>query len=66
MIGKIIFVGFAGFIIFVRVTPRVIRFLYGYEDKNTNEYERKRIQKWLDEDMSKKPTIPNSNGENYF
>jgi hypothetical protein len=66
MIGKIIFFSFAGFVIFVRYTPRIIRFLVGHEDKNTNEYERKRIQKWLDEDMKDKKLIPNSNGENYF
>ena len=66
MIGKLVFIYFAGFVIFMRTTPKIIRFLYGYEDKNTNEYERKRIEKWLLEDMKDKPVIPNSNGENYF
>lgn len=66
MIGKIIFFSFAGFVVFIRYTPSVIRFLYRYEDKNTNEYERKRIKKWIEEDLKDKPIIPNSNGENYF
>jgi hypothetical protein len=66
MIGKLLFFSFAGVVVFARITPKVIRFLNGYEDKNTNEYERKRIQKWLDEDVKDIPTIPNSNGENYF
>jgi hypothetical protein len=66
MIGRVLFAGCAGFFVFVNVTPRIIRFITGYEDKNSNEYERKKIEKWLQEDMKDKPVIPNSNGENYF
>jgi hypothetical protein len=43
----------------------MIRYLYGYEDKNNQEWEQKRNRKWLEE-RKDIPTIPNSNGENYF
>jgi hypothetical protein len=66
MIGKIILYSFTGFVVFVNVVPRVIRYATGWEDTRSNEYERKKIQKWLQEDMKDKPVIPNSNGENYF
>jgi hypothetical protein len=66
MIGRLLFISATGMFVFVNFTPRFLRFITGWEDTRTNEYERKKIQKWLQEDMKDKPVIPNSNGENYF
>jgi hypothetical protein len=62
---KMTFYGLIGFGTIMFVTPPILRFIFRWEDKNTNEYEQKRIRLWLEE-MKDKPVIKNSEGENFF
>ncbi len=65
MVVKYLFYGFIGVSIFMYVTPPLIRKVFRIENRWTNEKEQQRIQKWLD-GIKDKPSIKNSDGENYF
>jgi len=62
---KYLLYAFIGTTAFLYVTPPVLRYVFRIENKWTNEKEQARVQKWLEE-LKDKPTIKNSDGENYF
>jgi len=62
---KLILYAFIGTSAFLYVAPPIIRYVFRIENIWTNEKEQERVQKWLDEKKDK-PSIKNSDGENYF
>lgn len=62
---KYLLYAFIGASAFLYVTPPIVKYVFRIENKWTNEKEQERVQKWLEE-LKEKPTIKNSDGENYF